>query len=306
MVPGPLTPAAATVAAGEVQAALLAWFADDPAARRDLPWRRTRDPWSILVSEVMLQQTQVARVVPVFVRFLDRFPTPAACAAAAAGDVVRAWSGLGYNRRAVNLHHTETIVMKRHGGRLPTALADLVALPGVGPYTARAVLAFSAEADVGVLDTNAARVLARVVAGRPLARDEAQRLADALVPRERSWAWNSAVLDLGATVCTATAPRCPACPVERWCVWASAGGPGSGPDPAEGSVGTGGRQAAFGGSDRQGRGRLVATLRRGPLPVDDAPAAAGWPGQLERTARVVAALVADGLATTSEGLLSLP
>ena len=129
--------------------ALLSWAARDG---RDLPWRRTRDPWAVLVSELMLQQTQVPRVVSRWPAFLERFPTPGACAAAPAGDVVRAWAGLGYNRRAVNVHRAATAVVERHGGRLPSALADLLALPGIGPYTARAVLAFAFEADVGVLD----------------------------------------------------------------------------------------------------------------------------------------------------------
>jgi A/G-specific adenine glycosylase len=139
-----------------MQEALLGW---SEASRRDLPWRRTRDPWEVLVSEAMLQQTQVARVVPRYAAFLERFPTPAACAAAPVADVVRAWAGLGYNRRAVNLHRLATAVVQLHGGRLPADLPGLLALPGVGAYTARAVLAFAFGADVGVLDTNAARAV---------------------------------------------------------------------------------------------------------------------------------------------------
>ncbi|HEX3620953.1 MAG TPA: A/G-specific adenine glycosylase, partial [Acidimicrobiales bacterium] len=182
-------------------------------ARRDLPWRRTRDPWAVLVSELMLQQTQVPRVVPRFGSFLDRFPTPAACASAPAADVVRAWAGLGYNRRALNLHRAATAVVERHDGAVPRTLAALVALPGVGPYTARAVLAFAYEVDVGVVEVNSARVLARAVAGRRLSAAEAQALADGLVPPGDGWAWNSAMLDLGATVCTKAAPACDACPL---------------------------------------------------------------------------------------------
>src|SRR5205085_2568230 len=141
----------------------------------------------------MLQQTQVARVVPAYARFLGRFPTVAACAAAPVGDVVRAWAGLGYNRRAVNLHRAATACP---GGRLPTDLAGLLALPGVGPYTARAVLAFASEADVAVLDVNAVRVLSRLAgAGAGVT----QAAADALVPPRQAWAWNSALLDFGAT-----------------------------------------------------------------------------------------------------------
>jgi A/G-specific adenine glycosylase len=297
VVPGPLTP---------FQAALLEWAAEEGGALRDLPWRHTRDPWAVLVSEVTLQQTQVARVVPVYGRFLASFPTPSACAAAPVAEVVRAWSGLGYNRRAVNLHRAATAVVERHRGSVPTDRRALLALPGVGPYTARAVLAFSAEADVGVLDTNSARVLARAVVGRRLSRAEAQAAADGAVPPGLGWRWNSAMLDLGATVCLTSAPRCRACPVAGHCVWHNAAG---GPDPAVGSAGTSGRQSTFAGSDRQGRGRLVATLRAGPLRLADAgavAAAAGWPDDPDRAERVVAGLVRDGLAVIDDGRLSLP
>ncbi|HEV3495601.1 MAG TPA: A/G-specific adenine glycosylase, partial [Actinomycetes bacterium] len=207
----------------------------------------------MLVSEVMLQQTQVSRVVPVYERFVDRFPTPAACATAPVGEVVRAWAGLGYNRRAVNLHRTATVVVERHGGRLPADLPGLLALPGIGPYTARAVLAFAFEADVAVLDTNVARVLARALGGRA-----AQSEADGLVPNGRAWTWNSALLDFGATVCTASRPRCDRCPITSVCSWRKAGHPE--PDPATVS-----RESPFAGSDRQGRGRLVDALRRGRI-----------------------------------------
>ncbi|MGH8921406.1 MAG: A/G-specific adenine glycosylase, partial [Actinomycetes bacterium] len=154
---------------------LVAWA---ETAGRDLPWRRTREPWAVLVSELMLQQTQVARLVPRYERFLARFPTPPALAAAPVADVIAEWAGLGYNRRAVNLHRAARQVTAKHGGRIPAALADLLALPGIGPYTARAVLAFAFEEPVGVLDVNAARVSARAAAGRSLGPAEAQRLAD--------------------------------------------------------------------------------------------------------------------------------
>ena len=273
---------------------------------RDLPWRHTRDPWAVLVSEVMLQQTQVSRVVPVYERFLRRFPSPSACAAAPVGEVVKAWAGLGFNRRAVNLHRAATAVVERHGGCLPDDLARLRALPGVGPYTARAVLAFAYEAVVGVVETNSARVLARAVFGRPLSRREAQVGADALVPPGEGWVWNSALLDLGATVCTARSPRCDSCPLasEGGCAWAAAGS--RPPDPAAGTAGTGGRQSPFAGSDREGRGRLVAALRHGPIPLARTAEAAGWPGAEARASRVAAELVEEGLAVASDGWLSLP
>ncbi len=261
----------------------------------------------MLVSELMLQQTQVARVVPRYQAFLAQFPTPPACAASAVGEVVRAWAGLGYNRRAVHLHATAVSVVERFDGVLPAGLDELRALPGVGPYTARAVLAFAHEADVGVLDTNAARVLARAVAGRPLAPAEAQTLADSVVPAGRGWAWNQAVLDLGATVCTRRRPRCGDCPLapKGACAWALAGHPG--PDPADGSAGVGGIQSTFAGSDRQGRGRLVDALRTGPVAPGSLADACGWPEDPARASRVAASLVADGLAVfAGDGSLGLP
>ena len=276
---------------------LLAWSA---RTRRDLPWRRTRDPWAVLVSELMLQQTQVARVVPKYAAFLERFPTVAACAAAPAGDVVRSWAGLGYNRRALNLHAAARACVERHGGELPATLAELQALPGIGPYTARAVQAFARNADVGVLDTNAARVLARL-GGRRLTMKEAQAGADAAVPPGgHGWAWNQAMLDLGATICTKRVVRCADCPVTAHCAWHLAGHPD--PDPAAPDS----RQSRFDGSDRQGRGRLVDALRQGPVPVDGIPAAAGWPDDPLRSHRVADGLMADGLAVERAGHLHLP
>jgi A/G-specific adenine glycosylase len=253
----------------------------------------------------MLQQTQVARVAPRYERFLTRFPDPAACAAAPVGEVVREWAGLGYNRRAVHLHRAATEVVRRHGGALPDRLDALMALPGVGRYTARAVLSFAFDADVGVVETNTARVLARAFAGRQLPSvAAAQDLADSVVPRGRSWAWNQAAMDLGAAVCTRRYPRCGVCPVRPWCRWAADGFPV--PDPVEGSAGTGRPQAAFPGSDRQGRGRLVDALCRAPVPLDGVAAAAGWPGAPHRAQRVAEALVAEGLAVTDGGHLRLP
>ena len=281
--------------------AVLAWGA---TAGRDLPWRHTRDPWAVLVSELMLQQTQVARVAPRWTAFLERFPTPAACAAASVGDVLRAWQGLGYNRRAVTLHRAAQRIVAHHGGSLPADLDALVALPGVGPYTARAVLAFAFEVDVGLVETNSARVLARAVAGRPLSRREAQAAADELVPPGRAWAWNSAVTDLGATVCTKRAPDCAGCPIVAWCAWDRSSRPGD--DPAEDTAGVGRRQSPFAGSDREGRGRLLDALRQGPVPLPALDRAAGWPGQGQRARRVAAELVADGLAEEDGGTLVLP
>jgi A/G-specific adenine glycosylase len=256
----------------------------------------------VLVSELMLQQTQVPRVVTRWEPFLDQFPTPAACASAPAGDVVRAWAGLGYNRRALNLHRCATVVVERHGGQVPDDLGDLLALPGIGPYTARAVLVFAFERDIGLVDTNAGRFLARAGAGRTLALREAQELADSLVPHRQGWAWGQAVFDLGALVCTKRAPACGRCPIVGFCRWASAGWPD--PDPVGGSAGISAPQSTFEGSDRQGRGRLVDALRAGPVPASAVAAATGF--DPERADRVAAGLVRDGLAVLVDGVYVLP
>jgi A/G-specific adenine glycosylase len=243
----------------------------------------------------MLQQTQVPRVVPKWSAFVERFPTASACAAAPVGDVVGAWAGLGYNRRAVNLHRCAVAVVERHRGSLPSTLDELLALPGVGPYTARAVLVFAFGADVGLVDTNAGRFVARAVAGRAVGRTEAQALADAAVPPGDGWRWGSAVFDLGALVCTKRAPRCEACPLrDAGCAWAAAGWPE--PDPVIGSAGISTPQSRFDGSDRQGRGRLVDALRAGPVPASELAAVMGWPDDPARAARVAAGVAADGLA----------
>jgi A/G-specific adenine glycosylase len=283
------------------QSALLEW---GERHRRDLPWRRTRDPWAVLVSEVMTQQTQVGRVVPRYHRFLERFPTPPACAASPVADVITEWAGLGYNRRALSLHRAAVAVVEHHGGRMPADLAALRRLPGVGAYTARAVLAFAFGADVGVVEVNTARVLARAFAGRRLRPTEAQALADALVPAGEGWAWNQTLLDVGATVCGKRTQACSECPLRPWCTWSAAGRPD--PDPAEGSAGTGGVQSVFAGSDRQGRGRLVDALRRAPVATADVPAATGWPQDAARAHRVAATLVAEGMAVADEDGLRLP
>jgi A/G-specific adenine glycosylase len=269
-----------------VHAALTAWAEE---AHRDLPWRRTRDPWAVLVSELMLQQTQVARVIPKYHAFLERLPTSATCAAAPAGEVVRLWAGLGYNRRALNLHRAAVAI---GGGPFPDTLEELLALPGVGPYTARAVLAFAFERDVAVLDVNVSRFLTRFH-GRRLGQDE----ADALVPARRGWAWNQALLDMGATVCRARSPRCSDCPVAARCAWRSSGGD----DPYRAT-----RQSAFEGSDRQGRGRLVDALRLGPVGLTAIPMACGWPDDPDRAHRIAAGLIAEGLAVRDGSSLRLP
>lgn len=285
-----------------IQGPLLEWA---EAHRRPLPWRATRDPWAVLVSELMLQQTQVARVEPRYLAFLDRFPTVAACATASPADVIDEWAGLGYNRRAVNLHRCALTVQSEHGGAVPDSLDALLALPGIGPYTARAVLAFAYERDVAVVDTNVARILARWSA-RKLRSSEVQARADDLVPVGRSWAWNQGMLDLGATVCTKRTPACERCPVQVVCEWRRSGC--RPPDPALGSAFVGTGQSPFDGSDRQGRGRLVGALReRGRVDAGGIARAAGWPDEPDRARRVAEALVRDGLAAwTGDGGLRLP
>ena len=267
--------------------ALLAWGAP---RLRDLPWRAIRDPWRILVAEIMLQQTQARRVIPKWLAFCDAYPSPATCAAAPLGDVLRQWQGLGYPRRARNLHHAATAMVERHGGTVPDTLEDLVALAGIGPYTARAVLAFAYERDVAVVDTNIARVLARL-AGERLTQRRVQAAADELVPTGAGWAWNQMLMDLGATVCRPM-PRCDDCPLTSSCTWHVAGQPE--PDPADGSAGVSTRQAPYRGSDRQARGDVLRAIHDGPRPVT-----AFDPG-------IVAGLLADGLVARTGELLHLP
>ncbi len=263
---------------------------------RDLPWRTTRDPWHVLVSEVMLQQTQVARVIPKWLAFLEAFPTTRACAAASVGDVLRLWQGLGYPRRARNLHDTAVEVERL--GAFPSTLDSLLALPGVGPYTARAVMAFAFELDVAVVDTNIARVHARV-AGRALTLKEVQRLADDALPAGRAWEWNQCLMDLGAVLCRPTSPGCDDCPLREQCAWA-----GKGDDPAVGSAGVSRAQSRFDGSDRQARGRLMKAL--GARGVVIAEAAEVMIVDTARAERLVQTLVDDRLVVRRGDRLTLP
>jgi len=267
--------------------AVLAWGVPQ---LRDLPWRAERDPWTILVAEVMLQQTRAERVIPKWQAFLGAFPDPAACAAASLADVLRLWQGLGYPRRARNLQLAAALVVERHDGALPDDLDALLALPGIGPYTARAVLAFAFEHDVAVVDTNIARVLARTAGGR-LTPKRAQTSADEVVPDGHGWIWNQVLMDLGATVCRPT-PLCDVCPLASSCTWHLAGHPD--PDPAVGSAGVSTRQAPFAGSDRQARGHVLAALQHGPRPA------------AEFDDRILATLVADGLVSIVDGHVCLP
>jgi A/G-specific adenine glycosylase len=282
---------------------MLAWFA---RYARDLPWRGPgATPWSVLVSEIMLQQTPVARVVPAHQSWLARWPAPAALAAEPAGEAIRQWGRLGYPRRALRLHETATIVTARHDGIVPDDIGALLALPGIGRYTAAAVASFAFGQRHAVLDTNVRRVLARLVAGQPRpGRTPSQaerRMAETLLPAEPAVAarWSVAVMELGALVCTAASPRCAGCPVARHCAWLAAGRP-------EAPNGTGRRTQRYDGTDRQCRGRLLAVLRDGGGPVTQAGFDAVWadPAQL---ARALDGLVADGLADPlPDGRYALP
>lgn len=243
-----------------IQGALLDWYR---AHRRALPWRTTKSPYRIFLAEMMLQQTQVERVIPKYRDFLAAFPTLRRLAAAPLAEVIRLWAGLGYNRRAVHLHRAAQAVVREHGGTFPMCLRALLQLPGVGAYTARALLSFIDDAPVAVVDTNVRRVLGRVFqrdlvkvfgpAG-PTER-QFQSFADGLVPAERSARWNQALMDLGSSVCASRRPDCPRCPLLVWC---QAGQAGAVQDlPSLRPKG----QGSFNGSPRYFRGRIIAALR---------------------------------------------
>ncbi len=289
-------------ASPDLAGALNAWFAD---AARPLPWRAAEvSPWAVLVSEFMLQQTQVARVAPKWEAWIERWPTPAALAAEPPSEAVRAWDRLGYPRRALWLHRAAVEIVERHGGAVPSDLDDLLALQGVGPYTARAVAAFAFGLRHPGVDTNSRRVIARAVLGQgePGPPSTARDLAamSALLPESDAAArtFNAAAMELGATVCTARSPSCEVCPIASACAWRLAGYPAyAGPRKAG--------QARFEGSDRQVRGLVMRELRAAHRPVGRDELGAVWADatQLERA---MAGLVADGLAVADDDGLRLP
>ena len=243
----------------------------------------------MLVSEVMLQQTQTARVIGPWTRFLEAFPTPSACADAPLSEVLRLWGGLGYHRRAKALHDAATMIRDEFGGEVPTRVADLRRLPGIGEYSANAVGSFAFGHHVAVVDTNVGRVLARAIANRTLSVSDARVAANALLPRSGAASFNQSMLDLGATYCTST-PRCATCPVARACEWRREGGP----DPAPRSAGVSRPQSAFRGSDRQARGRVLAALRERPRTTQHLLTSLEGVDE-RRGAQLIAGLVADGL-----------
>ena len=274
---------------------------------RDLPWRATRDRWAVFVSEVMAQQTQVARVIPKWTHFMQEYPTPGACAAAPLADLLRLWSGLGYPRRCKNLHEAARQIVERHGGEVPGDLDSLRELPGVGPYTARAVMAFADGADVAVVDTNVARVLARV-GGEPLTARESQDIADSVLPRGRSWEWNQVIMDFGAQVCVARTPRCSDCVLATRCETAKNMGASwdERRDPARSTALTSKPQARFDGSDRQARGRLMKVLAERSVRVRDVATVMQLRDDQARASRLLASLVRDGLVVQDDEWCRLP
>ena len=269
--------------------------------KRDLPWRISRDPWAILVSEFMLQQTQASRVVEKYKTFLKRFPNPTTCANSTPGKVIELWSGLGYNRRAINLHRTAKTIAEKHKGTVPDELSLLLDLPGIGDYTARAILAFSFEKDVAVVDVNVKRVLSRLE-GRTLSMKEAQSIADQNLPTGEGWRWNQAMIEIGATICTARKTKCDKCPLKQTCTWTKNQ---AATDPAISVKSK--KLETFEGSDRQGRGKLINALRNEPIMEKDAPQIFGWPNDHKRCKRVLEKLEKDGLIVIADsGKISLP
>ena len=286
----------------ELHAPVLAWY-DEHA--RELPWRGVgASAWSVMVSELMLQQTPVSRVLPVHEAWLERYPTPAALAAVPSGEAVRMWGRLGYPRRALRLHAAATAIVERHGGEVPAAYDDLLALPGVGDYTAAAIASFAFGRRHVVLDTNVRRVLARAAGGEELpapavTRAERDR-ATALLPDDDATAatWAVATMELGALVCTARAPRCSACPIADTCAWRAAGFPPYAGPPRRGQT--------WDGTDRQCRGRILALVRDAHAPVAADRVRAVWPADEQRE-RCLAGLLADGLlATAGPAAYALP
>ena len=270
-------------------AAAVAWFGEHA---RDLPWRRPEaGAWGVMVSEFMLQQTPVVRVLPVYEEWLRRWPTPADMAAEPSGEAVRAWGRLGYPRRALRLHGAASAIVARHGGVVPASYDALIALPGVGDYTAAAITSFAYGRRRAVLDTNVRRVLARLALGTefpaPAVNAAERRLAEAALPEDEATAarWAAASMELGALVCTARSPRCGECPVAADCRWVLAGSP---PHAAPRRVQT------YIGTDRQVRGRLLALLRETRGPVGGSVLEAAWDDEVQRK-RALTGLITDGL-----------
>lgn len=277
-------------------AALTHWYAQHA---RPLPWRETTDPWSILVCEVMSQQTPVARVEPVWRTWMERWPSPAHLASASPAEVLIAWDRMGYPRRALRLQEAAIAITER--GSFPSTYTDLLALPGVGPYTAAAVVAFAFRGRSVVLDTNIRRVLARwhgeALPAPTQTKAELAR-AEAFVPDDdQAWLWNAAIMEFGALVCTARTPACDACPLANHCEWNLAGSPADAHAHRR-------RPQAWEGTNRQARGKIMAALRRGPHDYDSLLAATTLPA--ERFGPALDGVLTDGLAELVSGQFRLP
>ncbi|WP_311197628.1 MULTISPECIES: A/G-specific adenine glycosylase [unclassified Corynebacterium] len=295
---------------------IIDWYRDNA---RDLPWRRPgTTPWGVLLSEVMSHQTPVARVAPIWEEWIARWPTPADLAAAPTDDVLRAWGTLGYPRRALRLKECAQSLVDDHHGRVPSSVDSLLALPGIGDYTARAVAAFAYGQAVPVVDTNVRRVYARAVAGRPLARPQKAELewVAALLPTAADSAdaaghahpadssaavFSAGLMELGATVCTAANPACGTCPLLDSCAWVAAGSPA----PTEEELARR-KVQKFAGTDRQVRGKIMKVLREASGPVPQAAIDIVWPDDGQRS-RALYSLLDDGLAVQdSDGQFRLP
>ncbi len=279
----------------EARDAILAWFAE---RGRPLAFRRTTDPYAVLVSEAMAQQTQAARAAAYWERWMVRFPTVSDLAAASPADVLREWAGLGYDRRALALWRAAGMIVTDHDGSVPSSVRALESLPGVGPYTARAVAAIAFGTHVGAVDVNVRRVLGRIVTGAAdsLGPGEMQDLADAAVPAAKPAAWTHAVMDVGATLCRPRYPRCDECPARPWCVAARPGAYETASAPRR-KVGE--RQAPFPSTNRWLRGRILDRLRNAP--DGDWVSMAGPIGDHahDRVVRAVRAMATDGVAEIS-------
>ncbi|WP_300680594.1 A/G-specific adenine glycosylase [Nocardioides sp.] len=271
--------------------AILHWY---DAHQRDLPWRRPdASPWSVMVSEFMLQQTPVVRVLPVWQTWMERWPEPADLAAEPVGEAVRAWGRLGYPRRAQRLHAAATAIVEQYDGDVPATYEELLGLPGIGDYTASAIASFAFGARHVVLDTNVRRVFARVISGTEfpptsITRAERDLATDLLPGPDTAPVWGVAVMELGALICTASSPSCADCPVRTQCAWVEAGRPAY-DGPAR-------KAQAWAGTDRQCRGRIMAVLRDADGPVHRTSIEATW-DKVEQRERALAGLLADGLVT---------
>ncbi|KQR96354.1 adenine glycosylase [Williamsia sp. Leaf354] len=282
----------------DVTRRLLSWFDDH---ERDLPWRAEGvTPWQILMSEIMLQQTPVARVAPIWLEWVARWPVPSAMAAAGVGEVVRAWGKLGYPRRAMRLHACATVLAQEHGDVVPSDVGTLLTLPGIGDYTARAIACFAYGQSVPVVDINVRRVIARALHGRDAGNPTRSDMDDAaaLLPRDRTVAprFSAALMELGALVCTARNPRCGDCPLPH-CLWNEIGRP---------ALDTPRKVQKFAGTDRQVRGLILDQLRAADGPVGRDRIDAVWLTDIGQRERALDSLLADGLMeTTSDGRFCL-